>query len=159
MPAKPTNLREELRQTKPFESPSHEAVLGLQRTFDLIRREFAKIVDPVDLSAQQYNVLRILRGAGEQCLPTLEIAERMVEKTPGITRLLDKLEAKHLVRRRRCSEDRRQVLCYITPAGLALLAQIDPAISAAAPRLLRSLDEAETQSLIRLLEKIRAALD
>jgi len=70
-------------------------------------------------------VLRILRGAGQQGTPTLEIADRMIQKNPGITRLLDKLEAKHLVRRKRCPEDRRQVLCWITEAGLRLLADLD----------------------------------
>ena len=78
-------LREEIRQTKPFASPAQEAILGLYRTADLLQRTFAQIVEPRDISLQQYNVLRILRGAGKQGTPTLDIADRMIEKTPGIT--------------------------------------------------------------------------
>ena len=119
MSKKPLSLREEIRQSKPFESPAQEAILNVYRTSDMFQRHFVKLVEPHGISLQQYNVLRILRGAGSEGTPTLDIADRMIEKTPGITRLLDKLEAKHLVRRRRCPEDRRQVLCWITDAGLS----------------------------------------
>ncbi|MCU1231478.1 MAG: hypothetical protein JWO97_4362 [Acidobacteria bacterium] len=95
------------------------------RTADLIRRLVGSVVEPHDITVQQYNVLRILRGAGEQGLPTLEIAERMIEQTPGITRLVDRLEEKKLVDRKRCEEDRRRVWCRITPTGLSLLAKLD----------------------------------
>ncbi|HSN86827.1 MAG TPA: MarR family transcriptional regulator, partial [Thermoanaerobaculia bacterium] len=87
------------------------------RTTDLVRRAIARLLEPYDMTPQQYNVLRILRGAGEEGIPTLEISDRMIEQAPGITRLLDRLEAKKLVRRQRCPEDRRQVLCWLTPEG------------------------------------------
>ena len=148
-------LREEIRQTKPFASPAQEAILGLYRTADLLQRTFAQIVEPRGISLQQYNVLRILRGAGKQGIPTLDIADRMIEKTPGITRLLDKLEAKHLVRRERCPDDRRQVLCWITPRGLQLLAGLDRPLTSAGEKVAQPLKSFELQTLIALMEKIR----
>src|SRR5215471_18596707 len=154
----PLKLREEIRQTKPFESPAQEAMLGIYRTSDMLQRRFAQLVEPHGISLQQYNVLRILRGAGKEGTPTLDIAERMIEKTPGITRLLDKLEAKHLVRRKRCPEDRRQVLCSITDAGLALLAELDKPVAQAGISALESLTQTETRQLIALLEKVRTEL-
>jgi DNA-binding MarR family transcriptional regulator len=98
-----SRLQDELKQNKPFPSAAHEGGLGLMRTADVLRRRGAAVVEPRGITLQQYNVLRILRGAGEEGLPTLEVAARMVEQTPGITRLLDRLEVKGLVRRQRCS--------------------------------------------------------
>jgi DNA-binding MarR family transcriptional regulator len=158
MKSRPKTLLEELRQTKPFESPEQEAILALQRTTDLLRRHFTQVIGPHGISPQQYNVLRILRGAGAAGTPTLDIADRMIEKTPGITRLLDRLEGKHLVRRRRCPEDRRQVLCWITESGLKLLAELDKPVSDPGPRYLQSLSSDEVRQLIDMLERIRAAL-
>ncbi len=151
-------LREEIRQTKPFESPAQEAILGLFRTTDLLQRIFTQLVEPRGISLQQYNVLRILRGAGKEGTPTLEIADRMIEKTPGITRLLDKLEAKQLVRRERCPEDRRQVLCWITHRGLHLLADLDKPMAASGSQTMKSLTTEALRSLIVNLETIRSHL-
>lgn len=156
MAKKPVSLREEIRQSKPFESPTQEAILSVYRTSDVLQRLFVKLVEPHGISLQQYNVLRILRGAGKEGTPTLDIADRMIEKTPGITRLLDKLEAKHLVRRKRCPEDRRQVLCWITDAGLNLLAELDKPVVQASINCLKSLTQAELKQLISILEKVRA---
>jgi DNA-binding MarR family transcriptional regulator len=102
-------------------------------------------------------VLRILRGAGDEGLPTLEVAERMVEQTPGVTRLLDRIEAKELVRRQRCPKDRRQHLCWITPKGLAVLEKIDAVSSRALEESLKGLRQKERVAFIRLLDAIRAA--
>lgn len=156
MVKKTVSLREEIRQTKPFESPTQEAILSVYRTSDVLQRLFVKLVEPHGISLQQYNVLRILRGAGKEGTPTLDIADRMIEKTPGITRLLDKLEGKHLVRRKRCPEDRRQVLCWITDAGLNLLAELDKPVVQASVSCLQSLTQAELKQLISILEKVRA---
>jgi MarR family transcriptional regulator, organic hydroperoxide resistance regulator len=156
---KPKTLRDELRQNKPFESPAQEAILSLFRTTDMLQRMFSQLVEPHGISLQQYNVLRILRGAGKEAIPTLDIADRMVEKTPGITRLLDKLEAKQLVRRERCPEDRRQVLCWITERGLGLLSELDkPAVNAGS-KAMEPLTRDGLRSLISNLEKIRARLE
>src|SRR4029077_205344 len=86
-----SSLQHELRQRRPFTSPAHEAVVGLMRTADLVRRHMTALVEPHGITLQQFNVLRILRGAGDDGLPTLEVAERMVEQTPGVTRLLDRI--------------------------------------------------------------------
>ena len=158
MPQKPLSLREEIRQTKPFESAAQEAILGLYRTSDMLQRRFAQLVEPHGISLQQYNVLRILRGAGSEGTPTLDIADRMIEKTPGITRLLDKLENKRLVRRQRCPEDRRQVLCWITDAGLRLLADLDEPLADSGRQAMESLAATRIRELITILEQIRQDL-
>ena len=132
-------LQTELRQRKPFLSPAHEAVVGLMRTADLIRRHATAMVEPHGITPQQFNVLRILRGAADTGLPTLEVAERMIEQTPGVTRLLDRLEGKELVRRQRCPKDRRQHLCWITAKGLALLENIDALAARAAEDSMKGL--------------------
>jgi DNA-binding MarR family transcriptional regulator len=115
-----------------------------------------RVFDQHGITSQQYNVLRILRGAGPGGLPTLDIAERMIDHTPGITRLLDRLEVKKLVRRERPSGDRRQVLCYVTKAGLELLSELDTPLKNQANQALRMLNDSELDELIRLLGRLRA---
>ena len=156
MDEKPSALQLEIQQRQPFRSRAHEAVVGLLRTTDVLRRQFEKFVAPYGITLQQYNVLRILRGAGEEGLPTLSIAERMIEETPGITRLLDRLEAKGLVWRKRCPEDRRQVLCYLTPAGLDLVNRLDEPVHEADQTVLANLSPEQQETLCRLLDAIRA---
>jgi DNA-binding MarR family transcriptional regulator len=149
-------LQREIRQKKPFRSPAQEAVLGLLRTADVVRRLIARSLEPYDVTPQQFNVLRILRGAGAEGLPTLTIGERMLEDSPGVTRLIDRLIAKGLVSRERSTEDRRQVLCRITPAGLDLLAQIDALVEGKDEEAVNVLTPDEQKELIRLLDRIRA---
>lgn len=151
-------LAKEIRQRRPFRSLGQEAVLGLMRTTDLVRRGIARVLEPYDVTPQQYNVLRILRGAGEEGLPTLEIGDRMVEQAPGITRLLDRLEAKGLVTRKRCPEDRRQVLCWLTPAGRDLVERLDGPVDQADATALDMLSDEEKRELIRLLDQVRTGL-
>jgi MarR family transcriptional regulator, organic hydroperoxide resistance regulator len=148
-------LQREIQQRRPFRTAAEEAVLGLFRTADQARRLLTAEVDAHGITLQQYNVLRILRGAGEAGLPTLEIAARMIEQAPGVTRLLDRMEAKALVRRARHAEDRRQVLCFITPAGLHLLSLLDEPMHDAARRVMAPLKEADTRVLIRLMDSLR----
>lgn len=131
-------------------------MLGLMRTTDLIRRAFGRVVEERGITLQQYNVLRILRGAGDSGLPTLEIGSRMIEESPGVTRLIDRLEAKEWVRRERCPHDRRQVLCWITGSGLALLESLDEPMAQADDRALSMLSADDKSHLIRLLDAIRA---
>lgn len=150
-------LQDEIKQTRPFRSLTQEAVLGLFRTADILRRSFSQLMEQHGLTLQQYNVLRILRGAGEKGLPTLAIAERMVERTPGITRLIDRLLKKALVERERPPGDRRQVLCRITDRGLALLARIDGPVDELDDHCLAMLDEEEKTVLIGILDRVRQA--
>jgi DNA-binding MarR family transcriptional regulator len=149
------SIRDEIKQTRPFRSAADEAVVTLLRTADHLRSVLGRVVDPHGITMQQYNVLRILRGAGPEGLPTLEIAERMIERSPGITRLLERLEAKKLVSRKRCREDRRQVLCCATEQALALLDAIDGPLEQAGTRLLAALDARRTAELVRSLDAIR----
>jgi len=151
----PSRLQAEIHQKKAFHSAQQEGAIGIVRTADVLKRRFSRIIEPHGISGQQYNVLRILRGAHPERLPTLEIAERMIEEAPGITRLLDRLERKGLVRRERCDHDRRQVLCEITRKGLTLLEKLDPAVDRADDETLGPLSAADLQSLIRILDAVR----
>jgi DNA-binding MarR family transcriptional regulator len=148
-------IRDEIRQTRPFPSSSQEAVVALLRTADVLGRFVDRVIAESGITGQQYNVLRILRGSGEQGLPTLDIAERMIEETPGVTRLIDRLEAKGLVSRERCATDRRQVFCRIARPGLELLDRLDAPVKAAANDALRGLKRAEIAQLIDLLDRTR----
>jgi MarR family transcriptional regulator, organic hydroperoxide resistance regulator len=124
----------------------------------MIQRLFERSIEPHGITTQQYNVLRILRGAGPNGLPTLSIAERMIQRAPGITRLLDRLESRNLVERSRCAEDRRQVICRISPAGLELLAGLDEVVDRIDGEALGMLTEAQQEQLLELLDAIRAGL-
>jgi DNA-binding MarR family transcriptional regulator len=149
-------LQREIRQAKPFRSRSQQVVVALLRTADLVRRGLGQVLEPYDITPQQYNVLRILRGAGERGLPTLEIGERMIEQAPGITRLLDRLEAKTLVRRERCPHDRRQVLCWLTSEGRELVQRLDGPIDAADAEAVAMLSPKDQDRLLRLLDAVRS---
>jgi DNA-binding MarR family transcriptional regulator len=149
-------LQREIRQRVPFSSPQEEAILAIARTADVLRRRIARVIEPYGVTEQQYNVLRILRGAGSSGLPTLDIAERMIEQTPGITRMIDRLEAKNLVSRERGCQDRRQVLCRISQAGLDLLAKIDEPLSQWGLTALGTLQPDEMEALIATLARIRS---
>ena len=150
-------LQREIGQRRPFQSVAHEAVVALMRTADLVRRQMTALVEPHGITLQQYNVLRILRGGGDDGVPTLDVAARMIEQAPGVTRLMDRLAAKDLIRRERCTEDRRQHLCWITPKGLALLERIDDTTTRAHEDSLKGLRPAERTTFIRMLDAIRAA--
>jgi MarR family transcriptional regulator, organic hydroperoxide resistance regulator len=151
-------VRTEIRQSRPFATVTAEATVSLLLTADLVRRAVTAVVEPNGITLQQYNVLRILRGAGEKGLPTLDIPERMVEQTPGITRLIDRLEAKKLVRRERCKTDRRQVFCRITASGLALLSGIDRPLRVAEKKALAALSARQLAQLMTLLDLARNGL-
>lgn len=122
-------------------------VLSILEAADRARRQFHQILEPWGLTLQQYNVLRILRGAGEDGLATLEVGERMIEKTPGVTRLLDRLENKGWVHRNRSQDDRRLVLCRLAKTGLALLAELDEPIADGDRLCTEKLTEAEQRQL------------
>jgi len=106
---RPPSIGEDIKQRKPFRTRSQGAYLGLLRTGDDLKRRTTAVIESAGVTPQQYNVLRILRGAGEEGLTTLTIAERMPERTPGVTRLIDRMKGKGWVARRRCTEGRRRV--------------------------------------------------
>jgi MarR family transcriptional regulator, organic hydroperoxide resistance regulator len=148
-------LRREIKQTRPFRTRAEEATVAILRTADVARRRLTSAIEPYGITVQQYNVLRILRGAQPDPLPTLEIGERLIERVPGVTRLLDRLEEKGLVRRQRCTDDRRLVHCWITEEGLDLLASTDALSAEADEAIVQALDAAEVELLIDLLERVR----
>ncbi len=148
---RPSALPRELRQPKPFPRPEQEGAVALLRAGDLMRREAERALEPLGITAHQYNVLCILRGAHPGPLPTLEIAGRMIGQAPGITRLLDRLEVRGLMKRERCREDRRRVLCSITPAGLDLLRSADVSLRAAEGSLMGRLRGPGLTRLVKLL--------
>ena len=145
-----------IKQNVPFRTRRLELFVGLLLTAEALRWPFQDLLaDHDQLTLQQYNVLRILRGAGADGLPTLEIGERMIERTPGVTRLIDRLEQKGLVARERAAQDRRQVLCRITDAGIKLLARLDRPIDALESEVLGVLGDREVTELLTLLDKLR----
>lgn len=155
MSARQSKLQREIAQTKPFRSLGHEAAVSILRTSDVLKRRINEIVALEGLTQQQYNVLRILRGAEPEGLPTLAIAERMIERTPGITGLIDRLAEKGLVRRTRCREDRRRVFCHIADEGLDVLTRLDGPVAAHDDELRDRLSDAELEALVLSLDKVR----
>jgi len=146
---------DELKQTRPFGSKAQETTVALLRTTDVVRRRLARVVAREGITLQQYNVLRILRGAAGEPMSALEIAERLIEEAPGVSRLLDRLVAKKLIQRERCSEDRRRLDCSITAKGLELLAQLDEPVLAADSGAMDGLTPREVATLNDLLTRIR----
>jgi MarR family transcriptional regulator, organic hydroperoxide resistance regulator len=153
-----SRLVEELQQTRPFPSVAQEALVGIARTASVVDRATARLLGPYGLSTAQYNVLRILRGAGSDGLATLAIRDRMIDPAAAITRLVDKLEESGHISRERLTEDRRSIRCRITPRGLAVLAELDPQLVGVDEQIAAVLTPDEVQALIGLLDRIRCGL-
>jgi DNA-binding MarR family transcriptional regulator len=147
-------LQQELRKKRPFDTPEEETVLSLLRTNDQMQIHYVRLFRAHGLTPSQYNILRILRGEGRP-LPSLELAERTITVVPGITGLIDRLEASGLVVRDRSTEDRRIVFVAITSRGMKVLAELDQPIKTLHCRLLCHLSREEMAELNRLLEKAR----
>ena len=153
-----SRLQQELKKKRPFDSPEQEAMLNLVRTSDQFQIHFTRLFRQFALTGSQYNVLRILRGAGEP-LPILEIAARMVTAVPGITGLIDRLEDAGWVSRVRCKDDRRVIFVDLTDKARTLLARLDEPVLALHKELLGHLSRDEIAQLTRLLEKARQNSD
>jgi DNA-binding MarR family transcriptional regulator len=152
-------LQAEIKQTQPFAMPEEEAVLNIMRTAEVLQRVVTEFLKDYDLSPTQYNVLRILRGAGEGGATCSQIGERMLTHDPDITRLLDRMDARGLLERERSSEDRRVVITRITKAGLALAGSIDRPLRAMNKLKLGGFETAELAGLIASLERVRQAFE
>lgn len=139
-----------------FDSLQQEVYLALWRTYDRLRALEEGFFQQYDLTAQQYNVLRLLRAEHPATLPTLAIANRLISRAPDITRILDKLEHRHLVVRERQAENRRVVRVGVTQAGLDLLQDLAEPLAECYHRQLGHLSEAELAQLRGLLHKLRA---
>jgi DNA-binding MarR family transcriptional regulator len=142
-------------RSRSFDSPRQEAYLQLWRTYDRLRILEDELFAKHELTAQQYNTLRLLRGEHPESLPTLTIAQRLVSRAPDITRLLDKLEQRGLVARERPADNRRVVRVSITAVGLELLTQLDGPVRECHERQLGHLTDAQLNSLIDLLRTAR----
>ena len=152
----PAQLQEELRQTRPFRSLEHEALLSIERTAAILSHGVAEALRRYDVTPTQYNVLRILRGAGERGLCRNDVRDRLVAKVPDVTRLLDRMEEMELVERERDSADRRMVFTRLTRKGAQLLARIDEPVARLHQRQLGHLGAAKLRTLIDLLAEARA---
>jgi DNA-binding MarR family transcriptional regulator len=148
-------ILKELQQSKPFRHVEEEVFLNLQRTADALMQEITDILKPFGLSPTQYNVMRILRGAGESGITCKEIGARMITRDPDVTRLLDRLERRHLVTRNRAKEDRRFVSIHITNEGLLLLKELDDPIAQRQLDLMGHMDKQQLYRMVELLETIR----
>ena len=148
-------IQAEIKQMKPFSSLEEEAFIAILRTSDGLQQQVADLLKPYGLSPTQFNALRILRGAGESGLACSEIGERMINHDPDITRLLDRLEQRDFVQRRREQKDRRVHTARITSTGLEILKTLDRPIEEFHRRIMADIGESSLKSLIRLLEKVR----
>ena len=148
-------LAREIRQTKPFFSREEEAFLNLGRTFEFLQARVAGLLKQHDLSPVQYNMLRILRGAGSEGVTCTEACERMLSPDPDITRLMDRMEARKLLRRARSREDRRVVVSWITPDGLALTNAIDEPLAELFKAIVGRVGKSRLKDLIETLEQLR----
>lgn len=139
-----------------FDSPQQEAFLNLWRTYDRLRQIEDDLFTRHDLTAQQYNALRLLRAARPAKVPTLYVAGKLVSRAPDITRLLDKLHDRGLIERERPADNRRVVNVAITPPGVQLLDKLAEEVRQCAQRQLGHLSAAEVRTLIDLLRKARS---
>jgi DNA-binding MarR family transcriptional regulator len=151
----PVTLQDELKQRKPFKNLKHEAYLSIQRTAGLLQHSFEAALKPHGITATQYNVLRILRGAEPEGLCRSEIRDRLVRQVPDVTRLLDRLEDLKLASRERGDEDRRFVTTRITKNGLRLLDELEDRIDQIHDEQMGHLQHDELDSLITLLAAVR----
>jgi len=136
------------------ESSTASLFLGLQCAADRLLRDAEALFKSAGLTAPQYNVLRILRGARGEGLASCEISARMISREPDIARLLDRLAARDLVTRERLENDRRVVKTRISEKGLELLASLDPAVRTLHERQFAALTQAERASLGEILSRL-----
>lgn len=150
------HLRESIKQRKPFESLEQEVFLEVLRTGNAFVQDLVDLLRPYGLTQPQYNVLRILRGAGAAGLPTGEVGERMVvSREPDVTRLLVRMENQGLVERERRSDNRRFVTARITGKGLRVLKALDEPVRQMHARQLQHMTRSELGRLASLLERAR----
>jgi DNA-binding MarR family transcriptional regulator len=153
-----SRLQAEIKQTKPFARRSSEALLSILRTAALLEHRLNDVLRPHGITEAQYNVLRILRGAGAKGLCGREISERLISKVPDVSRLLDRMEGMQLLRRDRDAADRRHVTARITPAGLRVLDEAGPSLEAFERERFGHLDAERLRHVIDGLADVRDAL-
>jgi DNA-binding MarR family transcriptional regulator len=149
-------LQREIHQSKAIRLLEEEATLNIVRTADALMMELLDVLKPYGLSPTQYNVLRILRGAGEDGASCKDIGNRMVTRDPDITRLMDRLENRGVITRDRAKEDRRFVTHRLTKAGLELVNELDRPIEELHRRTMRHMKAERLRELVALLEEVRS---
>ena len=147
------SVRSRIKQQR-FQSVAHEALLGVQVAAAYWEQRVGELFARHGVTLDQYNVLRILRGAHPGGHPRYEITDRLIRRAPDVTRLLDRLERQGLVERARSTEDRRLSITRITPAGLAVLDAIEPGRLEIQNEVAARLSEAELGELARLTNAI-----
>ncbi len=150
-----SSLQQELKQNKPFASLKQEVMINLNRTVAVLGHEMEQKLKPFGLTPTQFNVLRILRGAGEQALCQYEVGQRLVAQVPDVPRLLARMERSGWIKRRRAPSDKRVVTSLITKQGLSVLAEIDSSLTVWERRTLRHLSDEQLITLNQLLNLAR----
>ena len=151
------SLQDELKKRGPFDSVEQEAMLALMRTTDLLENRLARLFREYGLTLTQYNVLRILRGEGKP-MPCLEVAERMIQVAPAITRVVDQLQRLKLITKTQSDTDRRVFEIELTPAATKLLKRMDQPVLELLASLLNSVKKSDLRSMIRTLEVVRSGV-
>ena len=151
----PNRLLEELKQTKPFARPSDEALVSVMRTASVLEHGSNEILREYGITTTQYNVLRILRGAGTAGLCGREIAERLVSRVPDVSRLLDRMEETGLLGKKRDANDRRHVTARITAKGRRVLVEATPRLAEFARGRVERLSARTVEGLVEALATIR----
>ena len=155
---KKSSLATALKQNRPFVSLEQEVYLSILRTASELSYAADQLFRPFDITSSQYNVLRILRGAGADGLCRNEISERMVTATPDMSRLLDRMERVRWVTRERAEDDRRQVSTYITKSGMKLLEIMERPIREFLARLFHGTAVSDLKTILKVNDQIRAQL-
>jgi len=153
-----SKLQEEIKQTRPFANLEEEALLNIRRTSDRLQHYTQQVFKPHGITPTQYNVLRILRGAGDGGLRCSDIGDRLVSSDPDITRLLGRLQKQKLIRRKRYPKDKRVIYATITAEGLRLLKETDPVVNDSVKQMLKHMNREKLTTLVSLLEEVRGAL-
>jgi DNA-binding MarR family transcriptional regulator len=151
-------LQTELKQKKPFPRISAEALVSILRTAAVLDHQLTDALKPFGITHTQYNVLRILRGAGAAGLCGREVAERMVSRVPDVSRLLDRMEDAGLISRERDPGDRRHVTARISRKGLAMLDEATPRLETVERARLGQLPGGRLQQLLEMLTAVRGNL-
>ena len=150
-----SKIQDEIKQSKPFKTVAAEAHVSLLRTADLVAREVAEALKPYGVSPTQYNVLRILRGAGPSGLACGEIGGRMITQDPDITRLLDRMEKVGWIERARDSRDRRVVTTRLTKQGKKIIDELEEPLNRVERQRLKRVGEKRLRELVELLDAVR----
>ena len=153
-----TDLQTDLKQKKPFPRISAEALVSVLRTAAVLDHQLTDVLKPFGITHTQYNVLRILRGAGAAGLCGREVAERMVSRVPDVSRLLDRMEDTDLISRERDPGDRRHVTARISRKGLAMLEEATPRLEAVERARFGQLPAGRLQQLLEVLTAVRGNL-